>query len=297
MRKQIGSILLLIFTMLLSRVFAQSTAFTYQGRLNDQGAPVNGSYDLRFTLYDAATNGSALTLSQTNSAVVVSNGLFTTSLDFENVITGTNDWMEIAVRISGGNDFTTLVPRQFMTPTPFAMMAGSASNLTGTFPVARVNDSLPAAQLEGRFTLQQLPSVVVTNYQTNLSFTGSFGGSGVNLTNISDTIRWQVIAGTSQQAQGNVAYVVTNDSLVTISLPPNNAVNLGDIVRVSGGGLNGWKIVQNSGQSVRAVDAITNTTSGTSGYLTGAVNSAIELQYVGNGQFLPLSYAGTVTAF
>ena len=33
------------------------TAFTYQGRLNSTGQPANGHYDLRFTLYDAVTEG------------------------------------------------------------------------------------------------------------------------------------------------------------------------------------------------------------------------------------------------
>ena len=32
---------------------AQGTAFTYQGRLQDTGEPANGTYDLRFTLFDA----------------------------------------------------------------------------------------------------------------------------------------------------------------------------------------------------------------------------------------------------
>src|SRR5262249_10603181 len=31
---------------------SQTTAFTYQGRLNDGGNPANGSYDLQFSLYD-----------------------------------------------------------------------------------------------------------------------------------------------------------------------------------------------------------------------------------------------------
>ena len=30
---------------------AQGTAFTYQGRLNDNGAPANGIYDLQFRIY------------------------------------------------------------------------------------------------------------------------------------------------------------------------------------------------------------------------------------------------------
>ncbi len=34
-----------------------STAFTYQGQLKDGGAPANGDYDLRFSLYDGVSGG------------------------------------------------------------------------------------------------------------------------------------------------------------------------------------------------------------------------------------------------
>jgi len=34
------------------------TAFTYQGHLSDAATPANGSYDLRFTLFEAASGGS-----------------------------------------------------------------------------------------------------------------------------------------------------------------------------------------------------------------------------------------------
>jgi hypothetical protein len=39
------------------------------------------------------------------------------------------------------------------------------------------------------------------------------------------------------------------------------------------------------------------TSSGPSGYLTGGQCSAIELVYIGNGQFWPLSYEGTISAY
>ena len=51
-----------------STLFAQSTAFSYQGRLNDGGVPANGIYDLQFTIYDALTNGNAVTSVLTNLA-------------------------------------------------------------------------------------------------------------------------------------------------------------------------------------------------------------------------------------
>ena len=41
----------------------------------------------------------------------------------------------------------------------------------------------------------------------------------------------------------------------------------------------------------------TATTPGTAGYLAGGQNTAIELQYIGNGLFLPLSYVGTLSAY
>lgn len=42
--------------------------------------------------------------------------------------------------------------------------------------------------------------------------------------------------------------------------------------------------------------AINSTTPGPTGYLTGGQGSAITLQYIGNGQWQPLSYSGTITA-
>ena len=58
-----------------------ATAFTYQGRLADGGQPANGSYDFQFGLYPAGNGGIALG-AVTQSPIVVSNGLFTTTLDF-----------------------------------------------------------------------------------------------------------------------------------------------------------------------------------------------------------------------
>jgi len=48
----------LILASLLHALFAnaQGSAFTYQGRLVDNGAAANGTYDLQFVLRDAATN-------------------------------------------------------------------------------------------------------------------------------------------------------------------------------------------------------------------------------------------------
>jgi hypothetical protein len=40
--------------------FAQTTAFTYQGRLTDAGNPASGNYDLQFKLFDAPSGGTQI---------------------------------------------------------------------------------------------------------------------------------------------------------------------------------------------------------------------------------------------
>ena len=90
----------------LHQAFAQGTAFTYQGRLNDGSNAANGSYDLTFALYLGSSGGSAVAGPLTNSTVGVSNGLFTVTLDFgSGVFNGDPRWLEIGVR-TGTNDFT-----------------------------------------------------------------------------------------------------------------------------------------------------------------------------------------------
>src|SRR5436190_15603864 len=83
---------------------AQRTAFTYQGRLNQSGGPVSGTFDLRAIVF-ADTNfpGSIVAGPLTNTSLWVTNGIFTTVLDFgTNVFTGPSRWLEFAVRTNGG---------------------------------------------------------------------------------------------------------------------------------------------------------------------------------------------------
>jgi hypothetical protein len=248
MRKFIISFV--IVTCLLSSfsgsAFAQGTAFSYQGRLNSSGNAANGSYDLTFAVFATNSGGSSVAGPITNSAIGVSNGLFTVSLDFgSGVFTGNALWLELGVRTNGSGSFTTLAPRQPILPTPYAIMASSASNLLGTLPAAQLSGTLPSSVLTG-----YSGTVTLTNggNSFNGSFSGSFGGNGAGLTGVPGTIIWQTVSGTSQQAQPNTGYIVNNSAQVTITLP--TSPNVGDIVRVSGVGAGGWKIAQYSGQSV-----------------------------------------------
>jgi hypothetical protein len=108
---------------------ALGTGFTYQGRLTDGGTPANGTYDLDFKLYDALSGGSQVGSTSAQRSVNVSNGLFTVQLDFGNVFNGTALYLEIGVRLSSiGGAYTTLTPRQPLSPTPYALYSTQASN-------------------------------------------------------------------------------------------------------------------------------------------------------------------------
>lgn len=111
-------------------VHGQGTAFKYQGRLNRNGAPANGVYDFRCQIFDAADIGNAVSGSVMNSSVPVSNGLFMLELDFGSaVFNGAPRWLAIAVRTNSGGSFEPLAARQRVSPSPYAIYAGSAGNL------------------------------------------------------------------------------------------------------------------------------------------------------------------------
>jgi hypothetical protein len=120
--------LLSTFNLTCATAFAQGTAFTYQGRLNDSGSPANGTYDLRFALFATNQLGSPAAPTLTNTGVSVSNGLFTTTMDFgSGIFVGSNSWLEVSARTNGVGPFSTLVPRQPITPAPYAVFAENVS--------------------------------------------------------------------------------------------------------------------------------------------------------------------------
>ena len=193
-----------------SLLFGQSTAFTYQGRLNDGSNPADGSYDLRFAVFDKSTNGNQQGPILTNGATSVSNGLFNVVLDFGNQFSGPDRWLEIAVRTNGNGNFITLSPRQPVTATPYAITA--ANVLAGGIPSGIYTNAVifsnPGNQFAGN-------GRELTNLNAANVF-GTFTGNGANLTNLPST--------TATNFSGNMLNTVTN--IVAASVPGLLAANL-----------------------------------------------------------------------
>ena len=206
-------VFLLLFTpgAHLFTAYAQGTAFSYQGRLNDGGSPASGLYDVRFSIWDAPANGNLIAGPLTNSATGVTNGLFTVTLDFgAGVFTGPARWLELDVQTNGGRSFTTLLPFQPIMPGPYALMANTASNLLGSLPLA------------------QLPSVVLTNG-------AAFAPSTVtNLT--APQIATISSALTGAVADSNAVVYVTNQIVHIGGLFPGGSSNSNAITNLTGSG-------------------------------------------------------------
>jgi hypothetical protein len=123
----------------LQAVFAQGTAFTYQGQLLNNGSAVNGNVYLNFALYGSASGGSpvsggSLIPPAGGAQVHVNNGLLMVTLDFgssPNPFSGQALWLEIDQSATGApGSYSPIGSRQALTPTPYAIYAETAASAT-----------------------------------------------------------------------------------------------------------------------------------------------------------------------
>jgi hypothetical protein len=143
-----------------------ATAFSYQGLLVHGGTNANGTNGMIFTLYSAASGGTAVGSPITNS-VAVSNGLFTVSLDFgAGAFNGGGRWLDIAV--SNGVTNVDLSPRAQVLPTPYATYAAAAGTA--------------------------ITATTATNVVGGIVAAGTFSGNGSGLTNVAANLEMQVFS-------------------------------------------------------------------------------------------------------
>ena len=166
---KVATVLLSLFTLLVcnSTALAQSSAFTYQGSLNDNGSPANGFFDIFTELWDAPSGGAPVGTAITNNAVEVVDGVFTVTLDFgAGVFDGSDRWLEIGVVTNGGGAFSTLSPRQEIVSAPYAITAASLNGVVSESSLAGTYGEL----------------ISLTNAADQLS--GTFSGDGAGLSGI-----------------------------------------------------------------------------------------------------------------
>jgi hypothetical protein len=211
---RLAAALILAFALApLIRSRAQTAAFTYQGSLSASGFPANGHYDITFTGFNASNGGQLIAGPVTNMGILVSNGLFITTVNLGmSPFIGGDVWLELAVSPSTLNSFTLLSPRQRVTPVPYALYAFSAgttyTNAAATTGAVTVDSNGVVLTPSSFFAANQntiaslLSGTFVTNNAAGVSLSGTFGGNGGGLTNIQTAGLVGSLPNTIQQLMG-----------------------------------------------------------------------------------------------
>ena len=199
---------------LANSALAQTTSFTYQGRLTDGGNAASGNYDLQFKLFDTPTVGTGTQqpqpspVTETRSDQLVTAGIFTVTLDFSsNAFTGAPRYLEIGVRPAGSpNAFTVLSPRQPITSSPYAVQTLNAQRLGGI----AASEYLTNANLGNSVIRNQTGLQANANF--NIGGNGFIGGNvGIGTTNLG-TSRVEIAAQDGLSITGFQPFLTLRDT-------------------------------------------------------------------------------------
>jgi hypothetical protein len=164
--------------------FAVDTAFTYQGRLINNDTPVNGTCDLKFTLYDDNQLSPGVVDGPVeNSNVTVSDGYLATRVDFgSDAFTGEGRQLGVDVRCpAGSGNYTPLSGLVTLDAAPYAHSLRPGAVISSTDTALNVSTSATAGSaLNAQVTTSSGNAAAV--YGTSSS-TGGAGLSGRNSSN------------------------------------------------------------------------------------------------------------------
>ena len=95
-----GFLSLMVMLVAAFSLSAQTTEFTYQGKLTDTGdGTPSATYDFELRLWDVESGGGMPLATLQRLGVAVTGGIFTFNLDFGPAsFDGSNRWLEIAVK-------------------------------------------------------------------------------------------------------------------------------------------------------------------------------------------------------
>lgn len=209
-------LLLLAFAFINLTAQAQTTAFTYQGKLSESNAAANGVYEMQFRLFDNQNAGQGMQqgATVTKSNVQVTNGIFTVLLDFNSQVfaTGAIVYLEISIRPFGsGGGYTSLAPRQFISSAPYAIKALNASGASLSIDSLNLG-GVPANQF------------VQTNDSRLVNYRPPIAGSEYYIQN----------SAAPQIAEFNVAGNGTAANLTAVGTLSGNAVNSATQYKING---------------------------------------------------------------
>ncbi len=236
------SLVSLISLALATSAFAQTaTTFTYQGELRDGGLPANGSYDVRFRLFDGLASPTQLGSQLCVDNIAVVDGRFAVTLDFGFQFSSPGRALELEVRNGAAGDcsnaggFVILAPRQTITSVPAATFSStsvlatnatllnnqpasfysSASNIAaGTLADARLSTNVPRLNAA---------STAFTGTVAAPTFTGALNGNAATATNATQLNGQSALF---YQNAANLNSGLLADARLSVNIPRLDASNI-----------------------------------------------------------------------
>ena len=243
-------------------VAAQDASFTYQGKLDSGSAAITGAADFRFSLWSSAANtipAGQVGATITRSAVLVTDGLFTASLDFGfGVVDNKSLFLQTEVRSpAGSGSYTTLTPRQPLTAALNAQFARKAALADNS---AQLNNQPASAYLPPAASVWSVPTfgaqpfnnacinptVVPISSASVTTVPGSLVVSwsttaNTNIANTSFRVRARLATGAVGAwslfyfNQANVHMTISGNAVLPITLPGSDTIQL-EVQRATGSG-------------------------------------------------------------
>jgi hypothetical protein len=279
---------------------ALASTFTYQGYVEQNGIPLTATCDFQFALFDALNAGAQVGSTLTRTNVGVNAGVFAVQLSFgATAFDGQDRYLRIALRCpAGSGTYTTLAPRQAVTPAPYAMVAirnWALAGNAGTTPASQFIGTTDNVALEIRVNnlriMRFAPSAISPNliggFNGNTVTGGAFGatiaGGGSNaLTNRVTDDFGTVSGGQNNQAGDNTgstsdrAYGTVGGGIGNIASGTAATVNggLGNIASGSYTTVSGGSGNFASGEYASVGGGSGNSASGTSATVGGGFNNS-----------------------
>ncbi len=272
--------------------------FTYQGRLMDENAAAQGLYDFKFRLYDFVEGdiqqGDTIILDDLD----LIDGYFTVELDFgDGVFNGDPRWLEIGVRPgNSGGSFTTLSPRQELTPAPYAFYAlapgGQTNGGTGGIGGSGTANYIPrftgSSSIDNSVVYQSGDNVGIgtTSPDAKLHVNGlikitdgSPGAGKVLTSDAAGLASWQTPTGGSGgpdgdwAVSGNDMYAMPSGNVGVGTTGPTAKLDINGQMRIRGGSPGGGKVLTSDAAGLASWQTPTGGSGGPDGDWTVSGNN------------------------
>lgn len=191
--------------------FAQTSSFTYQGKLTEGGTPATGPYDFVFRLYDAPSGGTQIGGDNSIGDVQVAAGIFTVNLNFGTspFVSGADRYLQISVRAGASTGaYTALTPLHPLTSSPYAVQTINAAYLGGVAASQYVQTTDPRMS-DARTPLAGSPDYIQSNPSTPQAATNLSIGGGAT---VGGTITGNTVNSATQYNIGNQRVLSSNET-------------------------------------------------------------------------------------